>query len=281
MDSFHKKNKRRNSCSYCREEGHNITVCPRVNEDWEYWKEYRVPIYSKIKYAYSLIKYPDNWGRWYRDCQEGVQKQTAYQNRLGSSSKPVKKSCGFCGEPDHNRRRCESMKTFLKDCYTANENWRRHFYEVVVKQHNLSVGAAVKTFRKGYYGSDDVEGLGIITSINFDQLTFLSSTSWDDDFYQNRLKITALVDGEQKAISIDNKDFPLFVGVVKSDNGWWRSLYMKEVITESSTALDESWVTDYKGAFQFLAKKRSYQQLLDDGVVQVVEKWKNFKTDKN
>ena len=50
----------------------------------------------------------------------------------------------LCGSTSHTRRGCDDMKEFLKDCYKANENWRRAAYKELVEERGLSVGACVK-----------------------------------------------------------------------------------------------------------------------------------------
>ena len=47
------------------------------------------------------------------------------------------------------------------------------------------------------------------------------------------------------------------------------------VVTNGSTPLDPSWVTDYRDAFDWLVKKRSYDRLKEEGIVKTVEHWKN------
>ena len=44
-------------------------------------------------------------------------------------------------------------------------------------------------------------------------------------------------------------------------------------MSPSEHPLDEKWITDYKGAFDLLLKKRSKAQLDNDGVTSIIEEW--------
>ena len=45
-------------------------------------------------------------------------------------------------------------------------------------------------------------------------------------------------------------------------------------ISNNATPLDPSWITDYRDAFDWLAKKRSLEKLTEMGITDLVETWK-------
>ena len=61
---------------------------------------------------------------------------------------------------------------------------------------------------------------------------------------------------------------PTFMSV----DGWSRWNYI-QVRLPAPKPLDESWVTDYKDAFEYLAKKRSLERLKEENIVTLVEAW--------
>ena len=122
---------------------------------------------------------------------------------MAASEKATTRTCGYCGSTSHTRRNCDDMKSFLKDCYKANENWRRAAYKELVEKHGISVGACVKVrYRKSYWSSSsETTGMGIITDINWGALNLFSSCSSYSEFAHSPLSIKVLVDGDQKTIS--------------------------------------------------------------------------------
>ena len=152
-------NNRKATCGYCREEGHNQYQCPHVRGDWEnFLSRLEIPKDERgqpIKRGYNyaawnkgdfdpLVNDINNnaLSSWFRNCKKAyiVQKERGFE----SENKPKRslssvKSCGFCGSKDHTRRNCTQMEQFLKDCYKANENWRRAAYHELVEKGGLSV----------------------------------------------------------------------------------------------------------------------------------------------
>ena len=53
----------------------------------------------------------------------------------------------------------------------------------------------------------------------------------------------------------------------------WGSWYVSKLLSPSEHPLDESWVTDYKEAFDLMLKKRSNEQLDNDGITSLIDNW--------
>ena len=83
-----------------------------------------------------------------------MEKIARYQEKQASPKRTrtsATRTCGFCGGVGHTRRNCSVMENFLADCYKANENWRRRAYEVLVQDHGIYVGGAVKVKKTTSY----------------------------------------------------------------------------------------------------------------------------------
>ena len=176
------------------------------------------------------------------------------------------------------------MENFLADCYKANENWRRRAYEVLVQDHGIYVGGAVKVKKTtSYHSSLPDTAVALITDVNFDKLNLLCANAQYGDYRQG-LSIQANVNGQSTHIQVHprhwnnpvtdhtelHKKFePLFKSVDGYGHYRWDG-----AITSSATPLDPSWVTDYREAYDWLVKKRSLERLKEEGVYELVQRFK-------
>ena len=210
----------KNSCGYCRQQGHNRTECPEVAKDWAYFQDFQIPPNRGAHSWYRSRSNPKYWGEWYEDCKRTYAKQLdAKAKTKATASKRSAPKCGFCGSPHHNRRNCDVMKSFLADCYKANENWRREAYKTIVSDLGLNIGAAISVRKRlNYYSSaEEYEThVGIVTNINWDNLNVMAAFNgdWDaNEKYAQNLNITAFIDGKDSWISlkqyVKDKDFCL------------------------------------------------------------------------
>ena len=105
------------------------------------------------------------------------------------------------------------------------------------------------------------------------------SGGWDNNkVYGQGIEVMALVNGEEIWISIESfckVDLDLHNIVCRFENHWSRHS-LEKVIGKSETPLPDDRVTSYDHAWEFLAKKRSYSRLKQDGVVDHIEKWANM-----
>ncbi len=266
------------SCGYCRRTGHNINECPQVAKDYAYWKDYTIPLQAGNPCHYYNANTPKYWGEWYTKCINAMQKQLDYrekqkQPKVKRKSSP--KKCGFCGETGHTRRNCDKMNTFLTDAYKANENWRRAAYDLLVKKLGLSVGAVIQVKYDGYgtYGDEKPVKVALVRAINWGQLNLAcANPRWGD--YRQALVIIILVEGVEHKLkfSHERKDStmkPTFQTV----GGWGHWKYVNS-LAAAPEPLAESWVHDYRDAFDYLVKKRNYSRLVEEGLAQLVEDWK-------
>ena len=287
MNIFENKGGRRNSaptCSYCRNPEHKARECDQAPKDWVYWQNKQVPPYAPAVNWWTQPKY---WGEWYVKCEKAMDTITKYQAKSAlpkAKRKPVARNCGFCGSAHHTRRSCEVMRDFLADCYTANANWRRKAYEVLVEKHGIYVGSAVKVEKTNkHYGGANTT-IGLVTDVNFDKMNlFCANARWGD--YSQSLCVKVNIEGKTSQLQfygsrynrIGTSDSPEsleFQTVFKDcGHGYYR---YDQSISNNTTPLDPSWVTEYRDAFEWLVKKRSLVKLQEEGIVKTVAHWKNM-----
>ena len=277
-----KSNRSRSRCSYCRSEGHVATACPQVEKDWAHWKNFEVPPKhtqpQTSTWRYYQRGNPDAWGKWYTHCKELWDKQILAK-AMAIHPKPKRKAspkkCGFCGEAGHSRRNCDKMKTFLADAHKANENWRRAAYDLLVKKLGLSVGAAVKVKYDSYGNQRGQEKVALVSSINWDKLNVTCANGrWGD--YTQGLSIGVLIDGQKHRMGFHHTLMNSTLNPTFQSLEGYASWQYVSSIAPAPQPLDESWVTDYKDAFEYLAKKRNYKRLEDESIVKLIDYWKGF-----
>jgi hypothetical protein len=260
------------ACGYCRQTGHNQYECPKVAQDYEFFKDYKIPTDKNGNVSRSgwYGAYPDSWGKWYEHClktytiqQERKKKKTATTPRKSSPRK-----CGFCGSTKHTRRNCTTMDTFLKDCHAANIKWRTAAYKELVQIHGISVGAAIKVKKHEYsYWQQDSEDeifSGIITSINWDTLTVFTALDKHHEDAHSPIMIRVLLsNGETIHINNELEKFNCLgeKGAKPSRYSYGTKYTIESIVAPAKQLLDEEWINGYKGAFSTLTKKRSYDEL--------------------
>ena len=279
----------RNSCGYCRQAGHNKYQCPEVDKDWAWWKNFTVPPYSGAGWMMNR-SHPKYWGDWYNNCKEIYEEKERRKSLVKQGkSKRAKPKCGFCGGEGHNRSKCIDMRDFNKKCYKANENWRRAAYKEIVEKKGICVGACIKVRQRDGWTANYTEHVGIITSVNFDKLNVMAAHdgtySGHDNPYECTLAVKALVEGREVEVGIattksHRREWNKTVATVLDSNivrsgwqGWHNEYIMDSLLSPSEHPLDESWVTDYKDAFDYLTKKRKKSQLDNDHVTSLINKW--------
>lgn len=274
----------KNLCGYCRQPGHNRTECLEVEKDWAYFQDFKIPPNRGTHSWYRSRSNPKYWGDWYRDCKETRLRQLDAKVKKAAPVQRSAPKCGFCGSTNHNRRNCDLMKSFLKDCYKANENWRLAAYKVFVEDLGLDVGAAVKVRCSSTgWTTDYTEEVGLITHINWEELNVMAAFNggWESEQkYCQRLKVKAMINGSDRWLSFKgllarNKSASKLVTNRNSQaNNYYAQNELVEVIGRSEQPLSWEWVKSYKDAFNFLVKKRSFEQLQKDGVVALIDRWK-------
>ncbi len=276
----------KSKCSYCRAEGHNATQCPRVAEDYAYFTQSPpvVPIgVSTTPNTCRWYSQPKYWGEWYSKCMDAYAKQEKAIQRAKNPRKRSASKCGFCGQTGHNRKQCEAMKGFNERAIKANQNWRRAFYDKFVQEMGLSEGALVQVSSRRY-GTDDETHVGIVTSINWDELSLFCSTTPEEKFhyyrnedYKQVLKITIQIGDESTTMTFGDaglSEQSTGRNVVRFSQPSWKSVTFDSVLSRSETPLDEQWVNQgHAEAMEFLTKKRSLEQLKASSIDTLIDLW--------
>lgn len=289
-------NKSQSTCSYCRNEDHNVSSCPHVAEDHKWWSQLIVPSKDpnnwthntqKNKWGSSMGSYyqsPYNWGKWYDSCLKAYKKQQlkAIPNPMGRKLKEASR-CGFCGSFEHNRKSCSELKNIKSRLITQNTLWRQRFYDKIVTEMGISDGAILQLDKRTYNNTVKETLMGIVTSINWKELSMfcmdkaLKTSKYRLDYqYKQRLEVECLVNGQKQTVSIWNdidENLSDKIGIITNQsNSYWSSPYLKNVIGRSETPMPIEWINDgHAELVDWLVGKRSLAQLKQYGVIQHLE----------
>ena len=278
------------SCGYCRQQGHSIASCSHIQYDHDEWAAFRVPINSPTLNTCRWFK--ADYSYWVKAVDKYYPKFLAAQERKKNpTTRPrTTPKCGFCGDPNHNRRNCSELSSFAKRLKQANANWRQAVFDKLVTEMGLGIGAVVKAQKpnRHYYGNVRSEPEELIIIIDRFDLSKCNMFCVNDDIdhdYQQGIVVTTTGEGGQTCLSfLDplplNERQPLQDkngrGSLIRTNGYsYNSNKYVSTVARSEQPLDESWVSTgaMEDEFNWLLKKRSFEWLESNGVVTQVEKW--------
>jgi hypothetical protein len=263
------------SCSYCGESEHRVTDCPYAEKDWASLQGGIIPLNTVTPRAW--YKNPKYWSDWYSRAEKAAASIEAARQRATQRRTPTTtpRTCGFCGSADHTRRNCAQMAAFVAKCEKANENWRREAYKWLV-DNGLYIGSAIQIQEKSWKGPGE-KHIALITSINLDDINVMTAfnTRWQSDAatnYVQPIKIVATFNGQTKTINIGDlvkSDSPVSERASANYNTY---SYVRK-LTSTATPPSEDWITSYKAAWTWLAKRKSYEWLKDNKIVEHIETW--------
>ena len=271
-----------NACGYCRNTGHNRSNCPHAPEDWAHFNTYQIPLKTSAT-SCNWYRIPKYWGAWYEECKKTVELQQRNAQKV-KAKRATTRYCGFCGDAGHTRRSCSEMQEFTKQCYKANENWRRTAYDILVKEHGIDIGAAVQVSETRWVGNGQEKAtyIGLITSVNWGSLNVMTAFDhgYDWERYSQPIDIKVMVDGKDYRLSLrsflQSTSLRKVIHLKNGQAGYYHSnVTLDKVIGRSEQPLKEEWVTSYKDAFDYLAKKLSLEQLEDRGILSHIQSWAN------
>lgn len=293
------------ACSYCRDQSHRATDCPHIDSDWAHFQNFTIPCSDPDNWTNNPVqasgnqrswnqqanqarwwKHPSGWSKWHLACSNAKEKKDrALAKRALAQAKGktrTARTCGFCGSRDHNRRKCLEMEQFIERAIQANREWRQQFYDEFVGRLGLSEGALIQTTKNNWNGSTNETG--IITSVNWDELHFGCDRNYKqtnrygealhDSLYQ-RVTITYVADGRTKRTTVEGSLAKnLGLGSVVSSRSSWTSVDSISIISSSEKPQSAEWIDQgHEDAVRFACKKRSYEQLKEQGFVGLVDKW--------
>ena len=307
-------NRSKSACSYCGDTEHQVTKCPNAVTDWAYFQRYEIPCMDPSNWTNNpkptaqgqrwngqdrnarWFKDPTGWSKWYHQCEKAVEKIEAYELREAMKSSKGKtkraKSCGFCGGIGHNRRDCAEMTALNERLIRANAHWRQRLYDYFVKELGLGNGALVKVKKNGGWNQPNTDHVGIITSINWDELNMFCYTEgdkrrWNSAVHQHLrapLQIKAVVDGNDTTIQWAQKSSNQnHVRMICDTHGrplvdnWsynWTAATFVSVVSPTETPLSEEWLTQgQQECVQFITKKYSLAKLKDWKAIEILENY--------
>jgi ribosomal protein L32 len=306
-------NRSTSACSYCRDESHQISDCPHAKSDWAYFQNFQIPCSDPDNWTNNPVqssgnqrswnqqtsqarwfKEPHGWSKWYAQCSIAVEKIEKAEKRKANKKNKVRKAskCGFCGSVHHNRRACPSMDALNERLIRANAHWRKRFYDRVVSDMGLGIGALIKVSEQvGAWGQQEtVEHVGIVTSINFDDVNMFSYTESAKRNWRNRLDhrfqapfiIKANVNGVEKNVTLTNQrhtngqpfkdEHGRPLADVFTDS--YRSVLFVSVVSPTEQPLSDDWVSGgQQECVEFITKKYSKQVLTDKYVIELLENY--------
>ena len=280
-------NRGKSTCSYCGNPDHNATNCPRVAEDYAWFTQSPPVIPIGVSATPNTRQYyaqPRYWGEWFERCLVANEKQLiakakASSSRTGSARSAPK--CGFCGSKDHNRRNCSAMTDYVDRAHKANQNWRGAFYKKFVDELGISEGALLTIEEKKGY-NETKESMGIVTSVNWDELSLFCSTKetsrycYRDGQYKQHLIVTVQIGNETKVVSFGDG---ISIGttdnnLVKYTGNGWSAPEFLSVLSPSITCKGIAWIEEgHRKSLEFLVKKRSLAKLDNEGVTALIDHW--------
>ena len=293
------------TCSYCGSKDHDIRTCPNAQKDWDNgWKDYKIPL-ATTEIKRSWMKNPRYWGEWYTKCKETIQKQQrAKENPVIRKSKPVsERYCGFCGNKGHTRRNCGLLQSFVFHAQQANASWRKQAYNHLTNKVGLTVGSVIKVLHKPnrYGDGEPLDKIATITDINYDQLSIGCAhdlfRSYECEDFRSGLSIKIVCEGKIETLSTAQNNYyhnhTKIIGQAIHDDdifsktavkynwnsygGGHHSHIFNGVLSKAPETMTRqqlnNFITGYKEAFKFLAKKRSYERLEQAGFIRTVERW--------
>ena len=261
----------KSSCSYCRSDEHQVIDCPHAKSDWALFKAFTVPCsvadnWTNKPASRTLgqshwgnqytqagwFKVPSGWSKWYAECEKAVAKIERAEERKANKKNKVKRAskCGFCGSPHHNRRACPSMDALNERLIRANAHWRKRFYDRIVSGLGLGNGALIKVARDegSWQKPEIVERVGIVTSINFDEVNMQQGdTPFNDEHGRPLVDVWDV-----------NYRSPDFVSVV----------------SPTKQPLSDEWVSGgQQECVEFITKKYSLEVLTNKHVIGLLENY--------
>jgi hypothetical protein len=180
------------------------------------------------------------------------------------------------------------MTDYVDRAHKANQNWRRAFYKKFVDELGISEGALLTLGVKQGYNEPLKEAMGIVTSVNWDELSLFCSTTSNGnrycyrnaDYVQN-LMVECQVGNEKQTVTFDNEEIAAGSGtadklIVKHSAGRhsWKSHQFVSVLSPSETPIGEEWIEEgHRKSLEFLVKKRSLEKLDSEGVTALIDLW--------
>ena len=203
-------------CRYCGDSGHNVNGCAKLKE------------YAKNN--------PNSW-----HAQRAAQRAESAKHR----------KCSYCSTEGHNRKTCTHIMSDMIKVAGVNQDFRRKFYQNVVKKAGIAPGALVTVNDSSGYDNQNVYRYDLK-----DKMALVMDISFDDVKYPNK-------DSGCQVVKVQYMDIYDYGGVRLADayltipnwfamgkeqptEKWYRNSLGFKVISPGHYDLDdeEKWVKD-------------------------------------
>jgi len=174
------------------------------------------------------------------------------------------------------------MDNYTADAIKANRNWRRTFYNIFVEQMGISEGALLNIKERAAWNeSDHKEIIGIVTAVNWDELSLFCASGgnngrhiYRDEAYRQDLIVTVQVGTDTQTITFEKGISDGARSLVKYSHSRWRAPHFVSVLSPSATPLGDEWIEEgHAKAMAFLTKKRSKAKLDEAKVTDLINQW--------
>ena len=272
-------------CRTCGKSGHLWFTCDVPKKQLELRKQNKKPdftLFSKWEAKrWNRLDSQGNiqdldffWSKMESSIASQVQRKTlqeanrAHKEKLYGKKIRQAPKCGFCHQKGHNRRNCKIMKDFIQDLSLANQNYRKQFYNKVVKTLGVAEGAVVSLSSKSmlldnqWY--DNWEGIGLITNISWDNVNLgIALDSWE---YKGDLTVELLIEGRTHTTTeffskFAHNNTDQLGKIFRNKHGWYACV-AEQILAPSENLPTEQWFNEgYNECWNWLTKKRDLQQL--------------------
>ena len=305
------------SCSYCSDPDHQVTSCPHVKSDWAMFQSFNIPCSDPDNWTNNpkapnpnqrgwgtqqstarWFKDPSGWSKWHAQCEKAYGKVISAEHRAKIKASTPKqkrvKSCGFCGGIGHNRRDCPEMQALNKRLIRANNHWRRRLYNHLVENLGLGNGALIKVSQTTGWQKPDVEKIGIVTSINWDELNMFcyvenGKRGWRTSLgrvhenLHSPFQVKAMVDGEEINIGMNDRSSSrapmvdqLGRPLIDVYDYSYKSANFISVVSPTEEPLSEDWLNQGQAeCVEFITKRYSLSKLKDWNAICLLEKYES------
>ena len=189
----------KSSCSFCGDEGHQVTACPHVDGIWRSLSKGVIPLkvidtLSATNPRFRWYLQGSEWGNLYKLTEKAHTKLSNHRQRQKEKAKSKKskqvrvKTCGYCGDTGHTRRTCGHLASDSAKLSKANRAFREWVYQDLVERQGLSTGAIVSFNAQSErtYNTEPSEHsiTTLVTEVNWDQMNVFSTMSTPETTWQ-------------------------------------------------------------------------------------------------
>ena len=292
MKAYEKQRKKRTTtCSYCGGTGHLWVSCslPRKHafqadegqaiDPNDLQGVHRVRA-KKINPDTGLMEARATWlaERALDVFADQTAKKYAKKKKTARKKSKPSRRCGFCKSPSHNRKNCALMHKLRKDLATANQNYRKHFFDLLVAYHGIAEGALMMIRQCGRRANGRIEKkVAIVERIDWDSINL--TLSCDNPDYCGDFSVSVVVDGKSLTSSTpfyywleEEFSYPTNLKKCIAQNTYDDTFQFLEVVSQSTAKPSEKWFHEgYDNCWNWITKNKKLSDL--GCLINLIEQW--------